>query len=141
MIDHIGLRVSDYTKSKAFYTKALEPIGYGVVMEFEGTTGGFGLEGKPDFWISQGEATAPVHVAFSAKDRQTVDAFHAAALAAGGRDNGKPGVREHYLAPLHGDRGQSLLLQQRSGSSLSDVLHERGLDICDHLGAMLSRYR
>ncbi len=102
MIDHIGLTVSEYAKSKAFYTKALEPIGYGVVMEFGGSTGGLGVEGKPDFWISQGEATAPVHMAFNAKDRQAVDAFHAAALAAGGRDNGKPGVREQYHPNYYG---------------------------------------
>lgn len=101
MIDHVSMRVRDYARSKAFYAEALSPLGYEVVMEFEGV-GGFGVPGKPDFWIAQGEPRAPIHVAFASPDRATVDAFHAAALAAGGTDNGAPGLRpnyhEHYYA-------------------------------------------
>ncbi len=103
MLDHIGLAVSDYARSKAFYEAALAPLGYGLVMEItaEMTDGdahaGFGPEGLPQFWIGTGEAlTGHVHVAFVAKDRAAVRAFHAASLAAGGRDNGPPGLREIY---------------------------------------------
>jgi catechol 2,3-dioxygenase-like lactoylglutathione lyase family enzyme len=108
MIDHLGFAVSDYAHAKAFYTKALAPLGYGIVMEVTaGNAGpvsvGFGADGKPDFWISVGDAAGrPVHVAIQAKDRATVDAFHKAALAAGGRDNGAPGLRPHYHPNYYG---------------------------------------
>ena len=104
MIDHIGFAISDYEESKAFYTKALAPLGYVLIMEVaaEGNpsgapAAGFGEGGKPDFWIGgEGKLEKPVHVAILAKDRASVDAFHRAALAAGGKDNGKPGLRPHY---------------------------------------------
>jgi len=104
MIDHIGFAVSGYEKSKAFYTQALAPLGYVLIMEVaaEGNpsgapAAGFGEGGKPDFWIGgEGKLEKPVHVAIVAKDRASVDAFHRAALAAGGKDNGKPGLRPHY---------------------------------------------
>ncbi len=97
MIDHVGLPVSDYARSKEFYSAALAPLGFELAMEFGGHSAGFAREGKPWFWIHQGEPAATgVHVAFRAADTATVDAFHAAALAAGGEDNGPPGIREHY---------------------------------------------
>ncbi len=103
MIDHLGLPVSDFARSRAFYEAALAPLGYAVLMEVTAEeTGshahaGFGRDGKPDFWISSGgPLSGRVHVAFAASDRATVDAFHAAALAAGGTDNGAPGLRPHY---------------------------------------------
>jgi len=108
MIDHIGLRVSDYPKSKAFYQKALAPLGYELIMEFGPEAGidyqgaGFGAKGKPDFWIGRGQGNGPMHVAFVAADRKTVDAFHSAALAAGGKDNGGPGLREQYHPTYYG---------------------------------------
>jgi len=68
MIDHIGLVVSDFTKSKSFFERALAPLGYGVLMEFSGAAG-FGMAGKPDFWITQGQAPPKVHVAFTASQR------------------------------------------------------------------------
>ena len=84
MLDHIGLVVSDYAKSKAFFEKALAPLGYSCLMEFSGAAG-FGAAGKPDFWISQGQSgKPPVHVAFAVTNRSVVDAFHKAALGAGG---------------------------------------------------------
>jgi catechol 2,3-dioxygenase-like lactoylglutathione lyase family enzyme len=102
MIDHIIVTVSDYARSKAFYLAALAPLGYGVIMEF-GPAGGFGVAGKPDFWIRQAEPVRPpVHVAFSSGDRATVDRFWEAAIAAGGRDNGPPGLRPDYHPNYYG---------------------------------------
>lgn len=102
MLDHILITVSDYQASKAFYLAALAPLGYGVVME-HGEAGGFGAGGKPDFWIRQAEPVTPrVHVAFASPDRATVDAFHAAALRAGGSDNGAPGLRPDYHPSYYG---------------------------------------
>lgn len=95
MIDHVGLKASDFETSKRFFAAALAPLGYSLIGEFGGAAAGFGADGKPDFWISKGPS-APVHVAIASPDRATVDAFHAAALAAGGRDNGAPGVRPQY---------------------------------------------
>lgn len=101
MIDHIGIRVSDYERSKRFYTLALAPLGYSLMME--GASGaGFHREAIPDFWIKAGPPTLPVHVAFSSPDRATVDAFHRAALAAGAADNGPPGLRPHYHPSYYG---------------------------------------
>jgi catechol 2,3-dioxygenase-like lactoylglutathione lyase family enzyme len=103
MIDHMGLAVADLARSRAFYEAALAPLGYVVMMEVtpEETGGaghvGFGADGKPDFWIaSGGPLGGHIHVAFAAADRPTVDAFYAAAMAAGGTDNGAPGLRPHY---------------------------------------------
>jgi catechol 2,3-dioxygenase-like lactoylglutathione lyase family enzyme len=103
MLDHLGLPVSDLTRSKAFYERALEPLGIGVIMEVtaeqtgSGGAVGFGALGKPFFWIGEGaQPGGHVHVAFSAPDRATVDAFHRAALEAGGKDNGSPGLRPEY---------------------------------------------
>jgi catechol 2,3-dioxygenase-like lactoylglutathione lyase family enzyme len=103
MIDHIGFDVADLPKSRAFYLQALAPLGYGVVTEWEKWVG-FGAEGKPDFWIvGNGTATAPhLHVAFRAKSRDVVDAFYAEALKAGAKDNGAPGIREHYHPNYYG---------------------------------------
>jgi len=95
MIDHLTLTVRDVDRSVAFYTRALAPLGYRVLMEFEGVYG-LGDE-KPYFWIKQDDPpTNPQHLAFAARRRADVDAFYEAALAAGARDNGPPGLREHY---------------------------------------------
>ena len=103
MIDHAGFGVSDYARSKAFYERALAPLGIALIMEPMGRAAGFGEPGKPFFWLEDGRApVTEVHVAFLAKDRPTVDAFHAAALAAGGTDNGAPGVREVYHPTYYG---------------------------------------
>ena len=102
MIDHTGVGVTDIAKSKAFYRAALAPLGYEVVVEW-GQAAGFGVPPKPDFWIGEGTPNPPpIHVAFRAESRQQVDAFFAAALAAGGRDNGAPGLRPHYHADYYG---------------------------------------
>lgn len=102
MIDHIGIPVSEYVRSKAFYEKALAPLGYAIVMEVQQSendhpAAGFGANGKPDFWIGgEGGLERAVHIAIAAKDRATVDTFYRAALAAGAKDNGAPGLRPHY---------------------------------------------
>jgi catechol 2,3-dioxygenase-like lactoylglutathione lyase family enzyme len=103
MIDHIGLAVADMERAKSFYAQALGPLGIALLMEVTAEqTGadahvGFGAQGKPFFWIGDGKATtSPIHVALVAESRASVDSFYAAALAAGGRDNGAPGLRPHY---------------------------------------------
>ena len=96
MLDHISLSVASYTASRDFYVKALHPLGYELAMEF-GQTAGFGIKGKPDFWIAAGKPQQPpVHVAFASPDHATVDAFYRTAIASGGKDNGPPGLRPHY---------------------------------------------
>ena len=96
MIDHVTANVSDFEAAKGFYGQALAPLGYSVQMEFDGAAG-FGTgEGIPDFWIGSSTERGATHVAFSAGNRAAVDAFYEAAMAAGGKDNGAPGLRPHY---------------------------------------------
>ena len=133
MIDHLGLRVSDLARATAFYVQALEPLGYGIVMQIsaaetgDGGAVGFGApgpaadfqSGKPSFWIGQGErVSGPVHVAFVAPSRASVDAFYQAAIAAGGSDNGKPGLRPHYHANYYGAFALDL-----DGNNIEAVCH------------------
>ena len=103
MLDHVGIPVSDFKRSKAFYLRALQPLGYGLEMEVssnetgDGSAAGFGAGGKPEFWIGTGTPLkGRVHFAFKAKTREAVRAFYDAAMNAGGRDNGAPGLRPHY---------------------------------------------
>jgi catechol 2,3-dioxygenase-like lactoylglutathione lyase family enzyme len=103
MLDHVGFDVSDYDSSKAFYEKALAPLGLKLLMEPAPGIGGFGDGQKPFFWIgTRGSAQSGIHVAFEADSRERVDRFHAAALAAGATDNGGPGVREIYHPTYYG---------------------------------------
>jgi catechol 2,3-dioxygenase-like lactoylglutathione lyase family enzyme len=102
MLDHTGFPVSDYAQSKAFYLQALAPLGYALIMEVQQhendhPAAGFGANGKPDLWIGgEGGLQRPIHIAIAARDRAAVDAFYRAAIAAGGKDNGAPGLRPHY---------------------------------------------
>jgi catechol 2,3-dioxygenase-like lactoylglutathione lyase family enzyme len=102
MLDHAGFPVSDYARSKAFYLQALAPLGYALVMEVQqhetdAPAAGFGANGKPDLWIGgEGGLQRPIHIAIAAQDRAAVDAFYRATIAAGGKDNGAPGLRPHY---------------------------------------------
>ena len=127
MIDHVGFSVSDYPRSKAFYEKALLPLGYTLVMEATAqATGmpaaGFGSGGKPDFWIGgEGMVEKPLHIAIAAKDRASVDAFYRAALAAGGKDNGPPGVRLHYHPNYYG-----AFVLDPDGHNIEAVCHAPG---------------
>jgi len=117
VIDHLTLRVHDLAASKAFYIATLKPLGYAVVMDFpEGL--GLGVGGKPDFWLAEDKTSAPQHVAFSAPSRAAVDAFHAAGLAAGGVDNGAPGLRAHYHPNYYG-----AFLDDPSGHHMEAVIH------------------
>ena len=110
MIDHIGMPVSDIARSTEFYLKALEPLGISIVMEVSaeqtghGAAVGFGANFKPFFWIggAEGLGVGHVHVAFAAPSRAAVDAFYRAAITAGGKDNGKPGLRPHYHENYYG---------------------------------------
>ena len=104
MLDHLGLDVSDYEVSKAFYQRALAPLGIDLLMEPIPGVGGFGEDQKPYFWIGRRgrPAQSGVHVAFEVSSRDLVDAFHAAALEAGATDNGGPGKREIYHPNYYG---------------------------------------
>jgi catechol 2,3-dioxygenase-like lactoylglutathione lyase family enzyme len=124
MIDHVGINVSDYERSKAFYVEALAPLGYELGIEREGRAAGFveptELGRKPSFWLqaTRTPVTENVHIAFGASDRATVDAFHAAALAAGGTDNGAPGVREIYHPNYYG-----AFVRDPDGNNVEAVCH------------------
>jgi len=104
MLDHVGFAVADAERSRRFYEQALAPLGITLIMtvppektEAGGTAHGFGSDGKPYFWIGDNERTGEgTHVAFEAETRAQVAAFYEAALAAGGTDNGAPGIRAHY---------------------------------------------
>ena len=108
MIDHTGIPVRDFAKARAFYDAALGALGARMLMTVpEEHTGGVKVGGygrdKPDFWLTESRETGPGrHTAFVARSRAEVDAFHAAALAAGGSDNGAPGLRLHYHANYYG---------------------------------------
>ncbi len=128
MIDHIGVGVSNMERAKAFYLNALRPLGIGVIMEVsaEETGGeahaGFGADGKAFFWIGTGgKPKGGTHVAFLARTRAEVDAFHRAAMAAGGRDNGAPGVRPHYHANYYG-----AFVFDPDGNNIEAVCHRPG---------------
>jgi catechol 2,3-dioxygenase-like lactoylglutathione lyase family enzyme len=120
MIDHIGIQVSDLERSVAFYTKALAPLGMSLITTFE-KYAGFGARGKPEFWIdgSGGAPKQTIHVAFRAAERAIVRAFHEAALAVGGKDNGAPGVRPHYHEHYYG-----AFVHDPDGHNIEAVCHE-----------------
>ena len=117
-IDHLTIKVRDYEASKRFYFAALQPFNPRVY-EIDGAWG-IGPEGSEDFLITPGEPSAPVHVAFAAPDRATVDAFYAAALAAGGKDNGAPGLRPKYHAGYYG-----AYVLDPDGNNIEAVFHDR----------------
>jgi catechol 2,3-dioxygenase-like lactoylglutathione lyase family enzyme len=129
MIDHVGFPVSDYARSKAFYENALVPLGYTLIKEVTADqtengapAAGFGKGGKPDFWIGgEGKLNGAVHVALVADDRATVDAFYRMALAAGGKDNGAPGLRPHYHANYYG-----AFVLDPDGHNIEAVCHAPG---------------
>jgi len=97
-VAHVAVNVSDWEPAKRFYAEVLGPLGYRVVYEEEGVLAYYADTGGLDFGIGRRDPTGGAHVAFDCPDRQTVDRFHANGLAAGGRDNGAPGIRAHYDA-------------------------------------------
>jgi catechol 2,3-dioxygenase-like lactoylglutathione lyase family enzyme len=118
MLDHISLRVRDFPRALAFYRAALAPIGYEVVMEFPDAAG-LGEKGKPDLWVTRtDQEIAPTHLAFLS-ERKLVDAFHAAALAAGAVDNGAPGLRTDYHPNYY-----SAFVLDPEGNNIEVVCHE-----------------
>lgn len=126
MLDHIGFAVSNLKVSRVFYEKALKPLGIRVVMEVtpemtgtEDSHNGMGVD-RPFFWFGTGEnRVTGVHVAFAAESRKIVDEFHAAGIAAGGKDNGKPGVRPHYHENYYG-----AFLFDPDGNNIEAVCHK-----------------
>ena len=128
MIDHLGVVVADYEKSRDFYLKALGPLGYTLVMELSRENiphlpspkvGGLGAKGKPDLWLSGGTPTSRTHLAFLAPNRAAVDAFYKAAVAAGGQPNGEPGLRPHYHEHYYG-----AFVIDINGHNLEAVCHD-----------------
>jgi catechol 2,3-dioxygenase-like lactoylglutathione lyase family enzyme len=120
MIDHIGISVSDLARSKAFYERALAPLGYTLLKDLaQFSAAGFGVAPKPDFWIGVGPSPNHAHVSFRAKGRAEVRAFYEAALAAGGKDNGPPGTRPHYHEDYYG-----AFVLDPDGHNIEAVCHE-----------------
>ena len=127
MLDHVGFAVADAERSRTFYEAALAPLGITLLMtvtpdrtEAGGTAHGFGSGGKPYFWIGDNERVGEgTHVAFAVDTRALVDAFYAAAIAAGGRDNGPPGLRPHYHPDYYG-----AFVLDPDGNNIEAVCHK-----------------
>jgi catechol 2,3-dioxygenase-like lactoylglutathione lyase family enzyme len=119
VLDHVGVNVSDLAAARSFYVAALEPLGIKPIMELEGVAAGFGDEQKPYFWIAKRDpATPSAHIAFTAPDRATVDAFHSEALAAGATDNGEPGPR-----PIYHEHYYGAFVLDPDGNNIEAVCH------------------
>ena len=126
MLDHVGFAVADAERSKLFYEQALAPLGIRLIMtatpdqtESGGTAHGFGSDGNPFFWVADNERVGEgTHVAFAVKSRAEVDAFHGAALSAGGKDNGKPGLRPDY-----GPNYYAVFIHDPDGLNIEAVCH------------------
>jgi catechol 2,3-dioxygenase-like lactoylglutathione lyase family enzyme len=124
MIDHVSVHVTDVARARDFYQAALAPIGYDVIMQYPPggdapVAVGLGVGGKPDVWLVKGEAREVQHLAIRGATRKAVAAFHAAALSAGGRDNGAPGVRPHYHASYY-----AAFVLDPDGHNLEVVCHD-----------------
>jgi catechol 2,3-dioxygenase-like lactoylglutathione lyase family enzyme len=122
MYDHVSLKVKDFRKSRRFYERALAPLGYELQGEDDGTTAGFGAGKATGLWISEGKPpSSSVHVAFASPSRAAVKAFHEAALEAGGRDNGPPGIRESYSPTYY-----AAFVYDPDGNNIEAVCHAAG---------------
>jgi catechol 2,3-dioxygenase-like lactoylglutathione lyase family enzyme len=121
VVDHIGFAVADYERSKAFYERALAPLGMTLLKEFAAAAAGFGQSGRPSFFIeAHGEPVrGRLHIALRAENRAQVDAFHAAAVEAGGTDNGAPGVRAMYHPDYYGG-----YVLDPDGNNIEAVCHQ-----------------
>ena len=118
MFDHIQLKVKDLKASKRFYAAALAPLGFTVEYDDDGIVA-LGPKGAPALCLAEGESRGPVHIAFAAKDRASVRAFYAAAVPAGGTDNGKPGLRPKYHANYYGG-----FVKDPDGNNIEAVCHQ-----------------
>ena len=128
MLDHVGIPVSDFKRSKGFYMQVLEPLGYGLIMEVSSketggkSQAGFGTGKRPQFWIGTGTPIkGQVHFAFLAKSREAVRSFYDAAMKAGGKDNGAPGLRPHYHENYFG-----AFVLDPDGHNIEAVCHTAG---------------
>jgi catechol 2,3-dioxygenase-like lactoylglutathione lyase family enzyme len=121
MYDHVSLKVKDYQKSKRFYEKALAPLGYKLQAEYGGNTAAFGAGETTGLWISGGTpASTTVHLAFASPSRAAVKDFHVAAMEAGGRDNGGPGIREDYSPTYY-----AAFVHDPDGNNVEAVCHAK----------------
>ena len=120
VIDHVGVGVRDFEASLDFYEKALAPLGFERVafIDADNRAAGFGVHGRDDFWIHEGRPAGRAHLAFDAESHEAVDAFHAAALAAGARDNGAPGIR-----PQYSDSYYAAYVLDPNGNNIEAVFH------------------
>ena|ERR1700739_2795559 len=121
MIDHTSVAVSNYQKGKDFYQKALAPLGYALGMDLpEYKAAGFKHGDKQDFWIGEKTPATGIHVAFTAESKDAVDKFHAAAIAAGGKDNGAPGYRKDYSPGYY-----AAFVHDADGSNIEAVYYDK----------------
>lgn len=120
VIDHVGVGVRDFEQSLDFYAKALAPLGFErvVLVDTDNRSAGFGVRGRDDFWIHEGRPVGRMHIAFDAESHEAVDAFHAAAIEAGGRDNGAPGLR-----PAYSDSYYAAFVLDPNGNNIEAVFH------------------
>jgi catechol 2,3-dioxygenase-like lactoylglutathione lyase family enzyme len=120
MLDHIAIYVQDIETAKRFYTATMLPLGYQLLSEFpEWSVIGLGAGGRADLWLSQREANHNAHIAFLAQDTAAVDAWYAAAIAAGGSDNGAPGYRSEYDAGYY-----AAFIIDPFGNNIEAVFHD-----------------
>jgi catechol 2,3-dioxygenase-like lactoylglutathione lyase family enzyme len=120
VIDHVGVGVRDFEESLDFYAKALAPLGFERVafVDADNRAAGFGVRGRDDFWIHEGRPVGRMHIAFDAESHEAVDAFHAQAIEAGGRDNGEPGIRPEYS-----DTYYAAYVLDPNGNNIEAVFH------------------
>jgi len=120
MIAHTGISVKNYKKGKEFYSKALKPLGYKLHMDYaKYKAAGFMAGGQTDFWISEAKKSAPMHVAFRAKNKKEVDTFYKVGLANGGKDNGAPGYRTDYSPGYY-----AAFLYDAAGNNIEAVFYD-----------------
>jgi catechol 2,3-dioxygenase-like lactoylglutathione lyase family enzyme len=120
VIDHIGVGVRDFEESVEFYSRALAPLGFEqtAFIDADNRSAAYGADGRDDFWIHEGRPVGRMHVAFDAATPEAVVGFHAAALAAGARDNGAPGLR-----PAYSDTYYAAYVLDPNGNNIEAVFH------------------
>ena len=125
MIDHLTVHVNDLAKSKDFYLAALKPLGYELISDYpDWSICGLGADKKPDLWLAGGsDVKQTAHVAFGTTEKARVDAFHKAALAAGGKDNGAPGYRKEYSPGYY-----AAFVYDPTGNNIEVVWHDPGAE-------------